>query len=169
MTKTNMLARSVQQLGLAAWFGRSLIGVLDETDTARHGQGRSGSTPVTVAAIGAYLTGSFFVMTGNKERLAGQQGVATISVVKISVISVALIATACTRRFEGRVSGASSAVALQGTGPEVADAERKLRTLRRSTVALTGALVVFNAVLGEMQRPSQVALGVLRQLIPGRR
>jgi hypothetical protein len=161
-----MLARSVQELGLAAWFGRSLIGALEETDTARHGHGRSGSTRVTLAAIGAYLIGSFFVMTGNKGRLAGQKGVATISAVKISVISAALMATACTRRFEGRVG---SAVARQGTGVQVAAAEHRLRTLRRSTVALTGALVIFNAVMGEMQRPSQVASGVVRRFVPGRR
>jgi hypothetical protein len=163
-----MLARSVQELGLAAWFGRSLLGALEETDTTRHGHGRSGSTPVTAAAVGAYLIGSFFVMTGNKGRLAGQKGVATISAVKISVISAALMATACTRRFEGRVGGAGSSVAREGTGVQV-DAEGRLRTLRRSTVALTGALVVFNAVMGEMQRPSQVASGVLRRLVPGRR
>jgi hypothetical protein len=164
-----MLARSVQELGLAAWFGRSLLGALEETDTARHGHGRSGSTPVTVAAIGAYLIGSFFVMTGNRERLAGQKGVATISAVKISVISAALMATACTRRFEGRVGAAGSAVARQGAGVQVADAERRLRTLRQSTVALTGALVIFNAVMGEMQRPSQVASGVVRRFVAGRR
>ena len=168
MARTNMLARSVQELGLAAWFGRSLIGVLEENNTARHGRGRRGTTSVTLAAIGAYLSGSFFVMTGNKGRLAGQQGVVTISAVKISVISAALIATVCTRRFEVRVSGGGSDVARQGAEPELADAERRLRILRRSTVALTGALVVFNAVMGEMQRPSQVASGVLRRFVPGR-
>jgi hypothetical protein len=169
VARTNMLARSVQELGLAAWFGRSLISVLDSKETVGHGPGRIGSTPVTLAAIGAYLSGSFFVMTGNKGRLASQQGVATISAVKISVISAALMATACSRRVEGRVSAARTAVARRGTGPEVADAERRLRTLRRSTVALTGALVVFNAVMGEMQRPSEVASGVLRRLVTGRR
>lgn len=34
-----MLARSVQELGLAAWFGRSLIGALGETNGAGHGDG----------------------------------------------------------------------------------------------------------------------------------
>lgn len=168
MADTNMLARSVQELGLAAWFGGSLIGALEDTNGAGHRHWRSGSAPVTVGAIASYLSGSFFVMTGNKERLAAQQGVATISAVKISVIAAALIATVCTRRFEGRITGARSVPEPQGAG-EVADVERKLGRLRRSTVALTGALVVFNAVMGEMQRPSEVASGVARRVLPGRR
>jgi hypothetical protein len=34
--------------------------------------------------------------------------------------------------------------------------------------ALTGAIPVVNARLGEQQRPTQVARGMIRRLLPGR-
>ncbi len=52
------------------------------------------------------------------------------------------------------------------TPPEVADAQRKLEKLQWAVPALTGLLVVADALMGEQQRPSQVAAGVARRLSP---
>ena len=67
-TSRNTLARSVHDLGLAAWFGGSLMGAIGvnrsaakvarSKDTAHvAGAGWSAWTPVNLAAIGAYLAG----------------------------------------------------------------------------------------------------------------
>lgn len=181
MAKTNMRARSLQELGLAAWFGGSLMTAVGANPASAHikreneqapmaGAAWSRWTPVNLAAIGAYLAGSLLVMLGNKGRLVGQQRVATISAVKTALIVAALAATASTRIVGQKVVASDDAPQVPGAEPadgdrpQVTDAGRTLKTLRWTIPAFTGVLIVFNAVMGEMQRPSQVASGVKRRL-----
>ncbi|MDQ4133959.1 MAG: hypothetical protein M3179_12320 [Actinomycetota bacterium] len=183
MPETNKLARSLQELGLAAWFGGSLMGAIGVNGAAAQVQreeeralvasaGWSRWTPVNLVAIGAYLTGSTLVTVGNKSRIAGQKGVATTSVVKTSVIVAALGATAYSRALGQKVIKASPTPVSGGTEPtsgtpdEVADAQRKLRMLQWAVPALTGTLVVLASVMGEQQRASQVASGVAQRILP---
>src|SRR4051812_47333336 len=68
LTNTNTIARSLNDLGLAAWFGSSLMGAVGlnraaaaaarpSEATAVAGQGWSAWTPFNLGAIGAHLAG----------------------------------------------------------------------------------------------------------------
>jgi hypothetical protein len=50
---------------------------------------------------------------------------------------------------------------------DVARAQRKLAALQWVIPALTGAVLVVNARMGEQQRPAQVSKGLVRRLLPG--
>jgi hypothetical protein len=50
----------------------------------------------------------------------------------------------------------------------VARAQRRLTALQWVIPVLTGAMLVVTARMGEQQRPAQVTMGLVRQLLPGR-
>jgi len=103
---------------------------------------------------------------GNKGRIAGQKGVGTTSVVKTVVTGAALGATAYARALGRKVTAAGDVPVEGGTEPsaqtpdDVAAAQRKLNTLQWAIPALTGTLVLLDALMGEQQRPTEVAAGV---------
>ncbi len=177
------MARSLHEVGLAAWFGGSLMGAIGvngaaaEVDDPRQrarvaNAGWNRWTPVNLAFIGAHLVGSVLVATGNRSRIAGQKGVATTSVAKTVVTGLALAATAYARSIGQKVIAAGDVPVEGGTSPrretpsEVADAQRKLQRLQWAIPALTGSLLVINAYMGEQQRASQVTSGVIGRLLP---
>jgi hypothetical protein len=93
MPQRNTVARALNELGLAAWFGGSLMGAIGVNGAAaevepRQQRGRVANagwsrwTPVNLVFIGAHLVGSTMLTAGNKSRIAGQKGVATTSVAK---------------------------------------------------------------------------------------
>jgi hypothetical protein len=184
MAAPNTVARSLHEIGLAAWFGGSLMGAVGlngaaaEVDAKEQrarvaNAGWNRWTPVNLGAIGAHLAGSVLLTLGNKSRVAGQKGVGVTSIVKTGVTAAALGATAWSRALGQKVISAGD-VPVEGsttpapeTPPQVADAQRKLNALQWAIPALTGVLLVVDAVMGEQQRPSEVASGVARRLIPG--
>ena len=100
MTADNTVSRSLHDLGLATWFGGSLMG-----------------------AVG----------------------------------------------LNGAAAAAEGGTDPRGDTPEdVAKAQRQLKVLQRVIPALTGAVLVLNARMGEQQRPAQVSSGLLGRLRPGR-
>ena len=194
MSQTNTLARTMHDVGLAAWFGGSLFGavglngasseVSDPTDRARvanSGWGRW--TPVNAAAIAAHLLGGAQITRGNKGRLVGQQGVGTTSALKAGLTAAALGATAYSRVLGQKVMEAEAKEAQTSFGsdglpvadattpsaqtPEdAAQAQRQLKLLQWVIPALTGGLLVLNARMGEQQRPTEVARGIVGRYIP---
>jgi hypothetical protein len=52
------------------------------------------------------------------------------------------------------------------TAPSVASAQRQLRVVQWAIPALTGAILVVSARMGEQQRPGQVTSGILSRLFP---
>jgi hypothetical protein len=115
------------------------------------------------------------VLTGaNKGRLAGQQGVAAASAVKTALTVAALGTTAYARVLGKKLESAGEVPVEGGTTPnpatpdKVARAQRQLTALQWVIPALTGALLVVNARMGEQQRPAQVSKGLVRRLLPGR-
>ena len=83
MDKQNTLARTLHDVGLAAWFGGSLMGAVgvngasrevdDPTDRARVAHAAWARwTPVNAAAIAAHVIGSVPIAWANKGRLAIQ-------------------------------------------------------------------------------------------------
>jgi hypothetical protein len=162
----NTLSRTLNDVGLAAWFGGTLANAVALNPAAGEADSpvRVGSvantgwdrwTPVNAAAIGAHLVGSTGLLLGNKGRVLSQRGVAAYS-----------------RMLGRRVSDNTHVPAESGTEPsartprDVAEAQRKLRLLQWAVPALTAAMIVTDARLGEQQRVSQVLDGITGR-IPG--
>jgi hypothetical protein len=183
MVQRNTVARSLNEIGLAAWFGGSLMGAIGlngaaaevDAPTQRARVANAGWdrwTPVNLGAIGAHLAGAALLTAGNKGRVAGQKGVATTSVAKAGLTAAALAATAYSR-FLGQTVIKAGDVPVQGgttpapeTPPEVAGAQRKLNVMQWAIPALTGVLVLADAFMGEQQRSSQVTSGMAKRLLP---
>lgn len=181
MSNRNTVARSLHDLGLAAWFGGSLMGAIgvngaaadvdDPTQRARVANaGWARWTPANLVAIGAHVLGAVQLARANKGRVIAQKGVAANSAVKTGLTAAALGATAYSRVLgqkvmsHGDVPVAGGTAALPSTPPEVAKAQKQLKALQWAIPALTGGLIVSTAVQGEQQRPTEVVRGLLQSL-----
>jgi hypothetical protein len=181
----NTLARTLHDLGLAAWFGGSLMGaagvngaaavVEDPTQRLRVANtGWARWTPLNLAGIAAHLAGGAALTGANKGRLAGQPGVAAASTAKTALTVAALGTTAYARVLGKKLERAGDVPVEGGTTPnpatpeEVTRAQRQLTALQWVIPLLTGAVLVVNARMGEQQRPAQVSKGLVRRLLPGR-
>jgi putative copper export protein len=172
--------RSLHDLGLAAWFGGTLAGVIgidraaaavpdkrERLRVASEGWGRwSRMYPV---AVGVHLVGGTGVLLENKGRVVAQRGVGASTIAKAAVTAAAIGATAWSGVL-GRRLGAASEVPVEGstepaptTPPDVERTQRQMAVLEWAVPVLTGALIVLNAVHGEQQRPSQVLPGLLQR------
>ena len=185
MTADNTVSRSLHDLGLATWFGGSLMGAVGLNGAAAQVQepkqrlrvansGWKRWTPVNLAGIAARLGGGAVLLGANKGRVASQQGVAQATVVKTALTGAALAATAWSRALGAKLDQAGEVPVEGGTDPsgdtpqDVAKAQRQLKALQWVIPALTGAVLVLNARMGEQQRPAQVTGGLLGRLRPGR-
>ena len=181
----NTVARTLHDLGLAAWFGGSLMGatgvngaaaaVQDPTKRLRVANtGWARWTPLNLAGIAAHLAGGAVLTGANKGRMASQQGVAAASTIKTALTVAALGTTAYARMLGKKLDQAGDVPVEGGTTPnpatpdEVTRAQRQLTTLQWVIPVLTGAVLVVNAHMGEQQRPAQVSKGLVARLIPGR-
>lgn len=179
----NTLSRSLHDVGLAAWFGGTLANAvaLNHAAGQTNRESETGAvanagwdrwTPVNAAAIGAHLVGSVGQLAGNKSRVAGQQGVGSMVLVKTGLTVAALGVTAYARSLgkvvsdHGRVPAESGTEPSDRTPPAVADAQRKLAALQWAVPALTGALTVVSAYAGEQERASEQRRGVVQRLLP---
>ena len=172
------VARSVHDLGAAAWFGGSLMGAVgvnkaaaatakNKQSTAVAGAGWASWTPVNLTAIGAYVVGGSVLTLANQQRLQAQRGVGAASVVKTALTLAALATTGYARFIGQRVIEARGVRAEDGTTPsestpdEVAHIQRQLAVLQWVIPAATAGIIATSAVMGEQQRPGQVFSGVL--------
>ncbi len=185
MTKTNTLARTLNDAGLAAWFGGSLMGAVglngaaaavdDPRQRARVANaGWERWTPWNLVAISCHLLGGTLLGGANKGRVVGQQGVASVGLLKTVLKLAALAATAYARVLGQRMMTAGD-VPVEGgttpteaTPPEVERAQRRLQVLQWVIPALTGAMLIVNARMGEQQRPKEVLAGITQRLAPDR-
>ena len=185
MTADNTVSRSLHDLGLAAWFGGSLMGAVGLNGAAAEVEepkqrlrvanaGWDRWTPVNLAGIAAHVAGGAVLLGANKGRVASQQGVAQATVIKTALTGAALAATAWARALGAKLEQAGEVPVEGGTDPsgdtpeDVAKAQRQLKVLQWVIPALTGAVLVLNARMGEQQRPAQVSGGLLGRLRPGR-
>ncbi|MGI9021757.1 MAG: hypothetical protein ACR2HV_00720 [Acidimicrobiales bacterium] len=129
-------------------------------------------TPVNLAAIGAHLAGAAVLTVGNKGRIAGQKNVASTAIAKTAVTVGALAATAYARALGQKMIQAGDVPVEGGTDPsaetppDVAAAQRKLNALQWAIPALTGSLLVMDALMGEQQRPSEASAGFVQRILP---
>jgi hypothetical protein len=185
MTADNTVSRSLHDLGLATWFGGSLMGAVGLNGAAADVEeprqrlrvataGWNRWTPVNLAGITAHVAGGLILLGANKGRVASQQGVGQATVIKTALTAAALAATAWSRALGAKLDAAGEVPVEGGTEPsgdtpeDVAKAQRQLRLLQWVIPALTGAVLVLNARMGEQQRPAQVTGGLLGRLRPRR-
>jgi hypothetical protein len=180
MSERNTVLRSLHDVGLAAWFGGSLMGAVGLNCAARE-QGDSWEagariassawakwTPVNAVAIGAHLVGSSGLLGANASRVAHQQGVAASTLAKTVFTGAALAATAYARVLGKKIELASSqdpqdAEKADRHPVDTSQAERHLSYAQWAIPALTGTLLVLNALHGEQQRPAQQFQGMLQR------
>jgi hypothetical protein len=185
VTADNSVSRSLHDLGLATWFGGSLMGAVGLNGAAAQVEepkqrlrvanaGWSRWTPVNLAGIAAHLAGGAVLLAANKGRVAGQQGVAQATAVKTGLTVLALGATAWSRALGAKLEQAGEVPVEGGTDPSadtpegVAKAQQQLKFLQWGIPILTGGMLIVNARMGEQQRPAQVSGGLLGRLRPGR-
>jgi CBS domain-containing protein len=179
MAQDNIVARSLHDLGLAAWFGGSLMGAVGLNGAAAAvdqpeqrlrvaNAGWARWTPVNLAGIAAHVAGGSILLVANKGRVAGQRGVATATIAKTALTGLALAATGYSRALGAKLQRVGDAPVEGGTTPtedspeEVARVQRQLNVLQWVIPGLTGATLVLNAQMGEQQRPTNVAGGMLQ-------
>jgi hypothetical protein len=185
VTADNTVSRSLHDLGLATWFGGSLMGAVGLNGAAAQvdepkqrlrvaTSGWNRWTPVNLAGITAHVAGGAVLLGANKGRVASQRGVGQATVVKTALTGAALAATAWSRTLGAKLDQAGEVPVEGGTDPSIdtpqdlAKAQRQLKVLQWVIPALTGAVLVLNARMGEQQRPAQVTGGLLGRLRPGR-
>lgn len=178
MSERNTVVRSLNDLGLAAWFGGSLAGAVGFNGAAaevpdeklRLGVANAAWarwTPVNLVAIGVHLVGSGAIAYANKSRVVGQQGVGASSLAKTVLTGAALAVTGYSRVLGKKLEQADGEPVEGGTdpstatSPDVAKAQHQLKVCQWLIPGLTGAVGVLNALHGEQQRPNQQASGIL--------
>ena len=181
MSERNTLAHAMHDLGLAAWFGGSLMGAIgvngaaadvdDPRQRARVANaGWARWTPINAVAIGAHLIGGAQLLKANKGRVATQQGVLANTNLKMALTAGALAATGYARvlgkkmQKAGDVPVAGGTNATASTPPEIAKAQKQLNALQWAIPGLTGAILASSALHEEQQRPSQVIGGTIKGL-----
>ena len=170
---SNTILRSVNELSLATWFGGSLMGAIGLRRAAATGgeqikaedAGWNAWQPVQTAAVLAQLGSGAGLTIANRGRYLLQGGVARTSLARTGVTGAALAATLLAARSGEQLSEASSSGA---TADEIRRLQSRTRLFQALVPALTGTMIVFDALMGEQQRPQQVARGVVSRLIPGR-
>lgn len=180
MSDRNTIARTMHDVGLAAWFGGTLMGAVgvngaaaDVDDPRQRARVASAGwarwTPWNAAAIGAHLIGAVQMLRANSDRVRSQQGVATSSAVKTGLTVAALGATGYSRILGQKVMAAGDVPVAGGTSPlpttppEVAKAQKQLKVVQWAIPGLTGALLSASAFQGEQMKPSQVASGAVQR------
>ena len=181
MAQRNTVAHALHDIGLAAWFGGSLMGAIgvngaaSDVDDPRQrarvaNAGWARWTPVNLAAITAHLVGGAQLLKENKGRVAAQKGVLANTNTKLALTGAALGATAYARALGQKVMNAGDVPVAGGTEPtfstppEVAKAQKQLKALQWAIPGLTGAMLASSALHEEQQRPTQVALGTVKAL-----
>ena len=177
----NTFARSLHDIGLAGWFGGSLMGtiglhgaaseVADPRERARVANaGWARWRPVNYGFAAAHLLGAAIITRSNRGRLGSQSGVAAWTGAKAAMTLAALGASVYAAGLGKKMQNAGdvpvegATQSSNGTPPEVEQAQSRLRVLQWAIPALTGTALVMNARMGEQQRPTAVAEGVVRRL-----
>ncbi len=178
MSNRNTLIRSMHDLGLAAWFGGSLMGAIglngaanvvkDKTDrTVVASAGWARWAPVNGLAIGIHAGGGIGLILANRDRVVGQKGVAANTVVK-SALTLVAVGSTIYSGVQGKIVADAGAVPADGgvipaknTPKAVAAAQQQLRIAQWVTPAATAGLIILASQQGEQQRPVEVLKGLL--------
>jgi hypothetical protein len=169
MSEHNTVIRSLHDLGLAAWFGGSLMGATGLNGAASDASSPSERlrlasagwakwAPWQLAAIGVHAVGGLGLVVANRSRVRNQPGAKAATVAKLALTAAAAGSTAYSGLLGARVKRHEAEGAAGATEPganvsdDLASAQRQLKLLQWVTPALTGAALVLGAVHGEQQR-----------------
>lgn len=178
MTQRNTVIRSLHDLGLATWFGGSLMGAVglngatadahDPQERLRlSSEGWKRWSPVAAVAIGAHAVGGAGLIRSNSKRLTQHEGSRANTAVKLGITVAAAGLTAWSGALGRKVEEQSEQGAPGATEPspsaskDLKAAQQQLKIAQWAIPALTGVLVVMGAQQGEQQRPSQQLAGRL--------
>jgi hypothetical protein len=170
MSSRNTLVRSMHDLGLAAWFGGSLMGAIGLNGAAAQAKtpeerlrissiGWARWAPAQIAAIAIHGIGGLGLIGSNKSRLAIQQESRTNTGWKIAITILAGATTAYSAILGKVISDHQDEPTegvtepTSGTSDRLAGAQRQQKLLQWATPALTLVLIVLAAQQGEQQRP----------------
>jgi hypothetical protein len=177
MSEQNTVLRSMHDIGLAGWFGGSLMGAIGLNGAAAQAPnpaerlqiasaGWDRWAPVNLAAIGTHLVGAAGILVLEAPRVATQKGVGAMSVAKTALTAAALGATAYSRLAGKKMEKADSTPVEGTTEPasstpeDVSAAQRQQRVAQWMVPVFTGALLVVSSLAGEQQKPGPVRRGV---------
>lgn len=180
MSERNTVIRSMHDLGLAAWFGGSLMGAVGVNGAAAEAgdprerlrlssAGWAKWSPVQLAALAVHGVGGLGLVLANKGRLMAQpegrvntivKTVLTLGAAGTSLYSGILGTRVAKHQEEGAV-GATEPSA--GSSEELESAQKQLKVLQWVTPILTAVVIVLAAQQGEQQRP---VAGLLKQRLP---
>lgn len=181
MAERNTVLRSMHDIGLAEWFGGSLMGVIGLNGAAANVPDRTERlhvssvgwdrwAPLNLAGIGAHLIGSVGILASERRRVAGQKGVGAMSAAKTGLTAAALGATAYSRML-GKQLEKAGRVPVEGvtepapeTPENIRKAQRRQKIAQWSVPLLTGAVIVISALAGEQQKPGSVARGIMSRI-----
>lgn len=170
MSSRNTLLRSFHDIGLAAWFGGSLMGAIGLNGAASEARepserlrlsslGWAKWAPAQIGALVLHGVGAIGLVGANKSRLAVQSEARSNSVAK-TVVTVAagastLYSGILGTRIANHADEGAEGVTTPGDGssPELASVQRQQRVMQWVTPALTLAIIVLTAQQGEQQRP----------------
>lgn len=171
MSERNTIVRSLHDIGLAAWFGGSLMGAVGLNGGAAAAKspterlrisaiGWAKWTPVQLAAIAVHGVGGIGLLVSNAGRVAVQGEARTNSVIKILVTAAAggasvmggLAGAAIGKHADEGAPGVTEPDA--STSKELATAQRIEKVTQWAIPLLTGVLLVLSAQQGEQQRPA---------------
>jgi hypothetical protein len=186
MERNDTIARTMHDLGLAAWFGGSLMGAMavergaaeanDDTERIEIVDAAWRAwKPIQLVAIGAFAVGGAILTITNRGRLASQEGVAKLSLVKTGLAAATVGTTMYAGRLGREVAQADGTPVAAGSTPsldtpeDLAAKQRRLKMVQWAVPAQVGALIAMSATQGEQQRPQNVVEGVLRRRLPRRR
>jgi hypothetical protein len=178
--RTSTMIRSMHDLGLAAWFGGSLMGAVglngataqaaDPTERTRLSSlGWARWTPVQVAAVGTHAIGGLGLIADNRRRVAADPSTMVNTKVKLWLTVAAAGVTLYSGLLGGKVrtmqeQGAEGATEPSAMAdPKLASAQKQLRVLQWTIPVLTGTVVVLGAQQGEQQRGARGLLDTWRR------
>lgn len=170
MPRRNTFIRSLHDVGVAAWFGGSLMGAVglnggaaaakDPAERLRISTaGWARWTPAQLAAIAVHGVGGIGLIIANRGRLIAQGEARTNTLIKTGVTAAAGAASVI-GGLAGAAIGRHADEGAAGTTEPGASSSRQLATAQRvekvtqwAIPVLTGTLLVLGAQQGEQQRP----------------
>ncbi|PPH21855.1 hypothetical protein [Rathayibacter toxicus] len=170
MPSRNTFVRSLHDLGIAAWFGGSLMGAVGLNGAAATAaepperlrvasEGWARWAPVQLAAIVTHGVGGIGLLLANKTRLAVQRESRTATVVKTIVTGLAGAASV-TAALAGAAQAEHSEQGAHGvTEPSPENSSELTTALKVQKVTqwaipvLTAVIIILGAQQGEQQRP----------------
>ncbi|MCW2640224.1 MAG: hypothetical protein JWP76_2530 [Dactylosporangium sp.] len=176
MTERDPILKAMHDVGLAAWFGGSLMGVVglngaaseirDPRERLRISSiGWDRWTPINAAAIGAHLIGGAGMRMSERRPDDDEEG-PPLKNLKTCLTLAALAATGYSRWLGMKMEKAREAPVEGVTEPgrdvpeDVRTAQRRQRLAQWTVPALTGTLIVVSAIAHELEKPQGMVRGV---------